>query len=193
MQSADYAVANLEISLGGEEPYSGYPCFNCPDAILDALIDAGFDMTLTANNHMGDTGFEGFERTQTVLTEKGLDWIGSVKNSSDKRYKVVDINGIKVGMVNYTYISHEDGTTYLNGVPISDEFAARINCFDYNELDTSSPLKPPESKPFASTPWAMKFPINGSSCSKRTSLPRTLRTACCSTPTSPEWVTAPFN
>ena len=136
VQSADYAVANLEISLGGEEPYSGYPCFNCPDAILDALMDAGFDMTLTANNHMGDTGFEGFERTQTVLTEKGLDWIGSVKNSSDNRYKVVDINGIKVGMVNYTYISHEDGTTYLNGVPISDEFAARINCFDYNELDT---------------------------------------------------------
>ncbi|MDD5952130.1 MAG: CapA family protein [Oscillospiraceae bacterium] len=134
-EKADYAVTNLEISLGGFEPYTGYPCFNSPDAIIDALVDAGFDMALTAGNHVGDTGFDGFERTQKVLTDKGLDWIGTVEKPSDKRYKIVDINGIKVGMVNYVYITHEGDTTYLNGVPISDEFAQRINTFDYNRLD----------------------------------------------------------
>lgn len=134
-QQADYAVANLEVSLSGNAPYSGYPCFNCPDAILDALKDSGFDMLLTANNHVGDTGVSGFERTQSVIGQKGFDWMGSVQNLTDKRYKVVDVNGIKIGMVNYSYIGYMDGTTYLNGVPISDDFAAKLNTFDYNNLD----------------------------------------------------------
>ena len=34
--------------------YSGYPCFNAPDKYVDALIEAGFDMMLTANNHTLD-------------------------------------------------------------------------------------------------------------------------------------------
>lgn len=137
-EKADYAVANLEVSLGGEESgeYSGYPCFNCPDAIVDSLVNAGFDMLLTANNHIGDTGIDGFNRTQQVLDQKNVQWMGTLENASDKRYQIVEANGIKIGMVNYTYITREGDTTYLNGVPISDAFAARINCFDYNDLDT---------------------------------------------------------
>lgn len=138
IEQADYAVANLEVSLGGEEAgeYSGYPCFNCPDAIVDALKDSGFDMLLTANNHIGDTGMDGFNRTQQVLTDKNIDWMGTRTSTDAKRYQIVEINGIKIGMVNYTYITRDGGTTYLNGVPISDEFAQRLNCFDYNDLDS---------------------------------------------------------
>ncbi len=137
VQRADLAVANLEVSLGGEEAgeYSGYPCFNCPDAIADALIDSGFDLLLTANNHVGDTGIDGFNRTQQVLTEKQIDWTGTRARAGDKPYKIEDINGIRVGILNATYITRVNGVTHLNGEPISDEFAARINCFDYNDLE----------------------------------------------------------
>ena len=56
----DYAVANLETTLGGKKyPYQGNPEFNCPDEIAAAAKDAGFDMLLTANNHSSDTYTEG--------------------------------------------------------------------------------------------------------------------------------------
>ncbi len=135
--NADYAIANLEVSLGGEEagPYSGFPCFNCPDAIVDALKDAGFDMLLTANNHVADTGFSGFNRTHQVLTDKNIPWIGTQPTAEDKRYQIIDVNGIKIGVVNYTYVTHDGDTVYVNGIPIREEFAARLNYFDYNRLD----------------------------------------------------------
>lgn len=134
---ADYAIANLEVSLGGEEagPYSGFPCFNCPDAIVDALTDSGFDMLLTANNHVADTGFSGFERTHQVLTDKNIPWIGTQATAEEKRYQIIEVNGIKIGVVNYTYVTHDGDTVYVNGIPISEEFAARLNYFDYNRLD----------------------------------------------------------
>lgn len=134
---ADYAIANLEVSLGGEEagPYSGFPCFNCPDSIIDALQGAGFDMLLTANNHVADTGFDGFNRTHQVLTDKNIPWIGTQPTADTKRYQIIDVNGIKIGVVNYTYVWYDGETVNVNGIPIRDEFAARLNYFDYNRLD----------------------------------------------------------
>lgn len=38
----DYAVANLEVTLGGS-PYSGYPQFSSPDSYAEAIKTAGFD------------------------------------------------------------------------------------------------------------------------------------------------------
>ena len=52
--AADYAVANLETTLASTTngyQYSGYPNFNCPDEIVDAAKDAGFDMLLNGNHH----------------------------------------------------------------------------------------------------------------------------------------------
>ena len=49
--SADYAAANLETTLCGTDKgykYSGYPAFNCPDEIVDALKNAGFETVAMA-------------------------------------------------------------------------------------------------------------------------------------------------
>ena len=139
ISQVDYAVANLEVTLGGNEnrAYSGYPCFNCPDAIVDALKNAGFDLLLTANNHSYDTGAHGFSRTQQVIAEKGLPHIGSRPTEEDKNYIVADINGIKVGMINYTYNTsiYADGSVALNGIKLSKENSQLINTFGYNKLE----------------------------------------------------------
>ena len=138
--SVDFAVANLEVTLGGNEngrKYTGYPCFNCPDPIVDALSDAGFDMLLTANNHTYDTGNHGFFRTQQVLTEKGMPYIGTRQTVEDKNYRVVDVNGIKIGMINYTYNTgvNSDGSVSLNGIKLSADNSQLVNSFSYNKLD----------------------------------------------------------
>lgn len=139
VQAADYAVANMEGTLAGNTngyKYSGYPCFNTPDAAVDAAKKAGFDMLLTANNHTYDTKTTGFHRTQEVIADRQLDYIGTRKNVEDKTYIVKDINGIKVGMVCYTYQSgtNSNGTKKLNGISMNKQDSQLINAFDYDNL-----------------------------------------------------------
>ena len=136
---ADYAVANLETTLRGNQDgykYTGYPRFNCPDEIIKATKSAGFDMLLTANNHSYDTWLQGMLRTLDVVDENGIDHIGTVKDEAEKRYKVVDVNGIKIGMICYTYeTNNEVGKVALNGIPMKDEAKNLVNAFSYGELD----------------------------------------------------------
>ena len=134
-EASDYAVANLETTLGGSD-YTGYPVFNTPDSLLDSITAAGFDMLLTANNHANDTGFKGMSRTAKVLNERKIDFIGTVENEDDKRYLVKEINGIKLGMICYTYEgkARSKGMKALNGW-MSKKSAAIINTFNVRNLD----------------------------------------------------------
>ena len=139
VSQVDYAVANLEVTLCGEDngyKYAGYPCFNSPDAIVDAAKAAGFDMLLTANNHSFDTRTKGFMRTQEVIMDRKLDHIGSRYTLEDKNYIVKDLNGIKVGMICYTYNTgfNANGNATLNGIPLTAEATQLINSFSYNDL-----------------------------------------------------------
>lgn len=106
VSKADYAVCNLEVPLGGGPSYSGYPCFSAPDSYAQALRDAGFDMALTANNHSLDRGDKAARRTLEALDKIGLDHVGSFENAAMRDSTSVfikNINGFKVGFLNYTY------------------------------------------------------------------------------------------
>ena len=135
VSASDYAVTNLETTLGGSD-YTGYPVFNTPDSLLDSMTDAGFDMLLTANNHANDTGFKGMSRTAKVLNERKIDFIGTVENESDKRYLVKAVNGIRLGMICYTYEGkpRSEGKKALNGY-MNAKSAAIINTFNSRNLD----------------------------------------------------------
>lgn len=137
VEAADYAVANLETTLCGTNngyAYSGFPNFNCPDEIVDALKNAGFDCLLTANNHCFDTGEVGFMRTIETVRSKGLDNLGTMKTPDETKYLLKDINGIKVGMLCYTYEQPPEsggleGRVYLNNIPMMDNGEDYINSF----------------------------------------------------------------
>ena len=62
VQSADLAIANLEVTLAGP-PYTGYPQFSAPISFATAAWEAGFDILTTANNHCMDRGKYGLEAT----------------------------------------------------------------------------------------------------------------------------------
>lgn len=137
-ESYDFMVANLEVTLSGaEKGYSGYPNFNCPDSIVDALKDAGVDLLLNANNHTYDHGHSGFVRTQEVLDEKGMPHLGTRLSEETPPYIVQDINGIKVGMVCYTYETGDtsDGRKTLNGIGVSADDNDLISSFHPKHLD----------------------------------------------------------
>lgn len=135
IKAADLALCNVETTFAGK-PYSGYPAFSSPDALATDLKEAGFDIGITANNHMADRGYDGVIRTQEVLKEAGLKTVGSVMNTEDPRYIIKDVNGIKIGVVAYTYETGSgSGTVSINGAYISDETASVINSFNFNTLD----------------------------------------------------------
>ena len=135
VNAADYAAVNLETTLGGDAfPYQGNPTFNCPDAIVDAVKTAGYDLLLTANNHSYDTLMSGVNRTLEKCRESGLDTLGTRQSAEEKRYNIVDVNGIKIGMVCYTYtLTVEGGRPRLNdNAPM--EKPEQINFFSVNNL-----------------------------------------------------------
>ena len=132
----DLALANLETTFGGDaNPYQGWPLFNVPDAFGDSIVEAGYDLLLTSNNHCYDTLMAGFKRTIEVSRDKGLMVLGSRLTEEEPNYAVVDLNGIRVGMVSYTYTtSMSGGKPSLNGnSPV--ENPALVNYFSYTNLD----------------------------------------------------------
>ncbi len=138
IKEADFAVCNLESTLGGaDKKYSGSPLFNSPDSLIDALKGAGFGMILTANNHAYDTGIDGLVRTSQVIAQKGVLSTGTREKVTDKPYVVKEISGIKIGFLNYTYETQPDsaGKKSLNGNFLSDEASDLVNTFSYDKLD----------------------------------------------------------
>ena len=140
VSAADYAVANLETTLCGMDngyKYQGYPRFNCPDGIVGSMQRAGFDMLLTANNHTYDTGETGFLRTLSVIDGSGLARLGTNANGSEPKYTIQDVNGIKIGMICYTYETEDDDLVHksLNGIRLTEKASGLINTFSYQRLE----------------------------------------------------------
>lgn len=112
LEQADLAIGNLELTLPGKPPYTGYPMFRSPDDLAHALKNAGFDILVTANNHANDSHGAGV--TNTIKTLRGLDFLqtGTFLDARDRSahyplmlYK----HGFKIALLNYTYDT--------NGVP----------------------------------------------------------------------------
>lgn len=139
LKKADLSIGNLEVTFGGEESgkYSGYPAFNTPDSLADVMKKAGFNFLLTSNNHCYDTGLFGLKRTVQVLQSKGFDYIGTREDTTKELFTVKNVNGIKIGMADYTYETDTDisGRKALNGNIISEEANDLIASFSYNNVD----------------------------------------------------------
>lgn len=140
VSQADYSVINLETTFSGTEngrTYTGSPYFNTPDALADGAKAAGFDLLLTGNNHCYDYGTFGLKRTLDILKNRGLDTLGTISTPQEPHYIIKDLNGIKVGMLNYTYgqIGDDPQQPTLNGQTADHNAAGLISVFDYGKLD----------------------------------------------------------
>lgn len=137
--AADLSVANLEVTFGGTESgnYSGYPAFNTPDSLADAIKASGLNFLITSNNHSYDTGLFGLKRTAQVLKEKQIEFIGTRELEADPAFAVKEINNIKIGFADYTYETSGQtaGRKYLNGAIIAEAANNLINSFKYTALD----------------------------------------------------------
>ncbi|MEZ4967913.1 MAG: CapA family protein [Saprospiraceae bacterium] len=106
IESADLAIGNLELTLPGKPPYTGYPMFRSPDALAEALKEAGFDILVTANNHSNDSRGAGVISTINTVRGLGFQQTGTFKNRIDRSEHyplMVYKNNFKLAVLNYTY------------------------------------------------------------------------------------------
>ncbi len=130
IQSANLALVNQEVILGGEElGISGYPAFNTYQELGDDLVEAGFDVVLHATNHALDKGKKGvlsclsyWENTHPQIAVLGIQ---DTAEEQDEIY-IYEDNGISIAILNYTY-----GT---NGIPLPEDMPYVVNLMDREQM-----------------------------------------------------------
>lgn len=108
-EKSDLAIGNLETMVCTNAPYAidkhlingRYHC-NAPVEFLDAVRYAGLDALMMANNHTADTGPEGLLETMDHIDGRGMMHTGAFADKGQRRYLLVDINGIRVAVFSYT-------------------------------------------------------------------------------------------
>ncbi|MDF9277872.1 CapA family protein [Arthrobacter sp. EH-1B-1] len=119
---ADFAICHQETPLaepGG--PYSGFPAFNVPPQIADAVANLGYDACTTASNHTLDAGTAGLNRTLDTLDTAGLEHTGSYRTAAEAAEPlIVDTGEARIAVITGTYA--------LNG--IVPEFGWQVDQLD---------------------------------------------------------------
>ncbi len=120
VKEMDYAAINLEFGIGKGESdyYQPEMLFRVPTTLIDTVMNTGYTLGLCANNHVSNGS--SLTLTEKTYAERNLDHIGLRASSSDKRYLVKDINGIKIGFVNYTYGAKTTTTSLVNYFSTND-------------------------------------------------------------------------
>lgn len=105
LAASDLVIGNLETTLAGEKRgYSGYPHFNTPEILAPNLLDAGFHILTTANNHCLDMGQAGLETTLEHLDNTGLLHTGTFRTHEERdKILTVDRKGAKLAILSYTF------------------------------------------------------------------------------------------
>lgn len=138
LSSGDIVIGNLETPVSTSMPLAaqkrevnGQPYLNAPEAYLDALRKAGFDVLVNGNNHNCDTGVQGIKETLAFEDKYGFLRTGLYKDREEDRWLMLEKNGFKIGLASYaTYyndtvmdFTEEEWNTHLNYY--SEETATR--------------------------------------------------------------------
>lgn len=127
LEKADWCWANMETPSLGGGVYKGYPLFDAPPELPDALKDAGFNIVTVANNHALDQGEAGVLRTLEVLKERQLVTKGIAASSQQAQQPtIVEKKGIQLGVLAYTY-----GT---NGIPLPKDKPYLVSLIDEQQI-----------------------------------------------------------
>lgn len=106
ISQSDIAIINQETPLT-DNPfrYSGYPRFDTPANVGQAIADAGFDAVSCATNHALDQGAEGINFTKKFFDSHNIKCLGiqSEEETAYKPYEIIAKGGIRFAMLNYTY------------------------------------------------------------------------------------------
>lgn len=109
LETADIKIINQETIFGGNQlGFQGYPKFNSPTEVGDAIINAGFNVVLQATNHTADQGLNGmqncieFWKTHPEILVSGLH-DPYTEGSGESHIPLLEIGDFTFAILNYTY------------------------------------------------------------------------------------------
>jgi hypothetical protein len=105
LSGADLAVCHLETPLSPDDRHiSGFPTFNTPPELADAIRAAGYDSCSVASNHAMDQGPRGVAATLEVLDRAGVGHSGTARSAAEATRPEIHLaGGVRVGLLAYTY------------------------------------------------------------------------------------------
>ena len=127
LQNADITFGNLEgviLNKGGDAKYCKDPkvcyIFRSPEYLAHNLINAGFDVMSTANNHAGDFGNPGRKNTMKVLDSLGINHAGLLTNP----YTTFEKDGMRYG---FAAFAPNTGTVSINDIANAQKIVAHLD------------------------------------------------------------------
>ena len=122
ISAADLALCHLEVPLSADnQDLSGYPLFNAPREVAQAIAYAGYEGCSTASNHSIDQGVQGAAETLDILDAAGVGHAGTARNADEAANpRLYRVGEVMVGHLSYTY--------WLNGLspPSGQEWVANV-------------------------------------------------------------------
>lgn len=121
IEKADIKIINQETPFAGNElGFSGYPHFNSPTEIGDAIATAGFNVVLHASNHAADQGVEGIEHCISFWEKHSEVLMTGIHESSDSQdIPLLTVKDKTFAILNYTY-----GPNYST---VPEKISSRLN------------------------------------------------------------------
>lgn len=114
----DVKFINQETLVNSAYPPSTYPQFSSPVQLGDKVVDMGFNVIGTSNNHSYDKGIVGIASSIEYWDSKDVTHMGFYTGNDDYDIKYLTVNNIKMAFLAYTY-----GT---NGLSIDTSSSAYI-------------------------------------------------------------------
>ncbi len=131
VKAFDIAMINQESQIRTDISPLGYPRFASPSELGQAVIDAGFNVIVSANNHMLDKGDEGLLNTLSYWQSKPVVHVGIDKSANDgMNIAVFEKDGFKTAILAYTTVINNASTAvkeseYAKYTYYSDEIAEK--------------------------------------------------------------------
>ena len=128
IKQADLAYIDQESILGGDAlGISGYPTFNSPASVADAVASTGFDIVNTANNHCLDKYQEGIDNSSSIWKQqKGIITAGTYTSQQDRdTIRTIKRKGVTFSFLAYTYGTNGIEPPYDYSVAYFDEAQIR--------------------------------------------------------------------
>lgn len=121
---ADFSIGSIETTCAGKKARYTHDTqsFNTPEGILDAIKECGIDLLTTANNHSLDRGVDGLKATIKALDRHEILHTGTFE-ADEKNWLSVDIGGLKIAFVSYTYGTNSD----VNGCLLTESQKCFVN------------------------------------------------------------------
>lgn len=166
LEEAEIKMINQETILGGNElGFSGYPYFNSPTEVGDAIAKAGFNVVLHSSNHTADKKLQGilncvafWEQYPQVLTvgihgeaetpeeavesatgnaEDGTAEMTAESVTEIDGIPILEIEGITFAILNYAYAPNTESfpTAYEGHMDLLCAYDEKTRLIDFTSLN----------------------------------------------------------